>query len=176
MIYKFIKYTTMALSFSMATIAFAEEGELKNVHGNEEHEEHGHKNHVALFLGATTFLGDHAEHLFTAGIDYEYRIMPLIGAGVLADFPIRFSGYEFEGIFAPFIAVHPAGGLKVILAPGIEIVAGEFGFQAFVMRVGTGYDFHLGSVSIGPSVSYDYTVHHGGHSAIVYGLAAGTGF
>ena len=51
----------------VAAPAFAEEEK-------EGLEHHHHENHVAVFAGATTGLGDKSETHFTIGADYERRL------------------------------------------------------------------------------------------------------
>ena len=66
--------------------------------------------------------------------------------------------------------VHPWQGLKVLAAAGWEHAEGH---DAFVVRGGAGYDVHLGSLSVGPSIALDRA---DGHYAFVFGAAAGVGF
>ncbi len=137
-----------------------------------EEEHHHHENHVAIFLGATTGLGDTGTTRFTAGADYERRlsfISHIVGAGVLVDAAI---GSETETLIAGFVAVHPVTGLMILGAVGAA-VTGAFKDAAFGLRGGAAYFFTVGSVAIGPEVNVDYA---NKEIAIVAGLAVGMGF
>ncbi|MDH5718047.1 MAG: hypothetical protein OEZ22_10460 [Spirochaetia bacterium] len=135
----------------------------------KSHDHHAfHSNHLAVFLGATTFSKD--ETKFTAGADYEYRLSAmhgLLGLGLIADFAFR---EHVQSIFGGGLFIHPAGGLKILLAPGAEI---HDGHAIFLFRGGIAYDIHAGSLSITPTINFDYANHH---LAYVYGLGIGVGF
>ena len=45
--------------------------------GDHPEAHHGHKHHVALFLGNTH--DHHGDDAFTVGLDYEYRLHDLFG-------------------------------------------------------------------------------------------------
>jgi hypothetical protein len=137
----------------------------------EEHEHHHHVNHVALFLGATSTLGDMSATHFTIGADYEHRLPFLheVGVGVLVDSAIA---SETETLLAGFVAVHPIGGLMLLGAAGAAVTGlGHDGHLG--LRAGAAYFFPVGELSVGPEVSLD---HVNGENAVVYGISAGTGF
>ena len=140
--------------------------------GHEEHEhEHHHQNHVALFLGATSTLGDMSATHFTVGADYEHRLPFLheVGVGVLVDSSIA---SETETLLAGFVAVHPVGGLMILGAAGAAVTGlGHDGHLG--LRAGAAYFFPVGAFSIGPEVSVDRV---NGENAVVYGVSVGTGF
>jgi hypothetical protein len=168
----FIKILIAALVLNVATLSAAEG------HGhddqNAEHEQHEHSNHLSLFAGMTSIF-EAKYHAFTVGVDYEYRLPflnRLLGVGALADFAI---GTEFTGVFAGFVGIHPVGGLKILLAPGIEQLFGEISHTSFMVRGSVGYDFMINNFSITPIVSLDY-VPEAKVIAFVYGIAAGIGF
>ena len=138
------------------------------------HDDHAeHKNHIGLFLGATTHLGAHSSTVFTAGLDYERRIVPIFGAGILLDFPMDFAHSEYPVIAAIPLSLHPFAGLKITVAPGIEYAHNTV---EFLIRGGLGYDIHVGKYTVTPTVSYDYIVSAHPTSALVYGIAIGRGF
>jgi len=122
-----------------------------------------HPHHAALFVGATT---TDAETRPTVGVDYAYRF-GLLSVGGLVDAAF---GDHTTLIVAPVLFVHPAGGLKIGVAPGLET---DFDHAVFVIRGTMGYDFHVGALSVGPVVSVDYA---DGHVAFVYGAGVGIGF
>ena len=144
-------------------------------HADEEaegHEHHHHENHVAIFLGATTGLVDtHPTHA-TVGADYERRLPfadRMIGVGALVDSSF---GDAVETIIAPFVAVHPVGGLMVMGAVGVA-VTGAFHDGHVALRGGAAYFFPIGGFSIGPEVNVDRV---NGETAVVYGVSGGIGF
>ncbi|MDH5720929.1 MAG: hypothetical protein OEZ13_10010 [Spirochaetia bacterium] len=143
--------------------------EAKETESSEEKDGHAiHSNHAAIFLGATTFYDKSTS--FTAGADYEYRFSAmhgLLGLGLILDFAFR---DHMQTIVAGALFIHPAGGFKIALAPGVEMHSGE---KAFVFRGGLAYDIHVGSLSLTPTVNFDYAHHH---VAYVYGLGIGYGF
>ena len=136
-------------------------------------ESHGHnvfhKHHVGVFAsGATTNL--HEDHTsFTLGADYEYRISPRVGIGVLGD--VVFAPHR-ETILAGALVTHPAGGLKVLFAPGVIFIDGS-SENHFVARFGFGYDFHVARASLAPTFNLDVIE---GHVSLVYGVTLGFGF
>lgn len=149
----------------LAAPAFAEE---------EKEEHHHHENHVAVFAGGTTSLGDKSETKFTIGADYERRLTFIthdLGVGVLVDSAL---GSDTETFIAGFVAYHPAPirGLMVMAGAGAVILnAGDA--SVFGVRGGAAYFVEMGGFSLGPAVSID---HANGENAVVYGLSAGKGF
>jgi len=149
-----------------------------NPHKKDDHAHH-HKNHLAIFNGGTTNF-DHETTGYSLGLDYEYRFSDLLGTGLL--FEYVFTG-EGEAIIGVPLFIHPIGNLKGLIAP-IGINAEKHGHDDghgthevekewhFGVRVGLGYDFHIGKLSIGPSVNADIA----NTTAIVYGLTIGFGF
>jgi hypothetical protein len=157
------RLTALALVLAV-TPAFAEE----EATGEAEH--HHHENHVAVFLGATTGLGDMGTTRFTVGADYERRltfISHMVGAGVLVDAAI---GSEIETLVAGFLAVHPVTGLMIYGGVGAAITSAATNLG---LRGAAAYFFELGKISLGPEVSVDYAAKE---ASIVFGAAAGLGF
>ncbi len=140
-------------------------------HAEHHGEHHGHHaNHIAIFGGATTLFGDEAHTGATFGLDYERRLPMmdgLFGLGALVDVALM---EHTSVIVAPALFIHPAGGLKITVAPGVEHEGEE---NVFVMRGGLSYAIHLGRLSVGPAVAADYA---NKHVALVYGLDIGMGF
>lgn len=142
-------------------------------------EEHRHRNHLALFLG-TAHSFDHNTTLFAVGMDYELLFpgtSPLLGIGLIAEAAF---GKHTEFLGAVPLFFHPAGSLKLFIAPGYIKAAesSESGAEHkakggdlpqvsdeedvshstghFLMRFGAGWDFHVGErFSISPTISAD---------------------
>jgi hypothetical protein len=134
--------------------------------GHEEPHQ-GHRHHLAFFVGLTK--EDHHDDEETFGLDYEYRLgkSRRTGLGFLVDY----AGGELETtVVAVPLFFHPVGGLKLMVAPGLEYHNSE---SEFLIRAGIGYDFHIGKVSIGPSYAIDFV---DSEEIEVYGLAIGFGF
>lgn len=146
------------------------------------HGSHHHKHHMALFNGATTSFGHHFT-AYSTGLDYEYRLADFFGTGFMAEVVHAATREYIAGI--PFF-IHPYKGFKIIAAPvvmvsehqEIEVVhhkaaetTNEQEAQLGV-RLGVGYDFHLGRFSAGPVVNYDFINNMG---SAVYGISIGIG-
>lgn len=152
-----------------------------NVRANEAeghsdgNEHHANAHHAAVFAGLTTSSIDteHAHTDFSLGLDYEYRLSfldRLLGIGAFAE--VVFSEPTEYLLGIPF-ALHPIGGLKALIAPGIAIAKVEEIETRFLLRLGAAYDFHIGIFSITPTVNLDIIE---SHLSLVYGLAFGVGF
>ena len=150
-----------------------------------------HPHHLAFFVGSTSNL--HAHHTdFTVGGDYEYRL-PFadnkFGIGAIGDFVFA---EHTESLFMGALTFHPTGSFKIYVANGIAITEHEVQVSAdshydpyhsaeletesvkhHVLRVGSGYDIHLGIVSLTPTFNWDLIE---GHSSLSYGIAIGIGF
>lgn len=165
-----------ALSFSAGSLYAASandtHGEAGDAHGDGHGDGHGsHYNHVALFAGVTTVTSHGTHHYFTLGADYErYFLDGMLGAGVLID--AAFTDADTVLILGVPLFFHPISGLKVFVAPGIEMVAGH---NEMMVRGGIGYDIHIGNYSLTPTFSVDY-IPSTDHIAYVYGFAVGRGF
>lgn len=129
-----------------------------------EQADHPHRHHVALFAGVTD---DDGESEFTVGADYEFRFHRIVGAGALID---HAGGSADTTVVGAGIWVHPHGGFKFLLAPGLETHSGH---TEFLVRVGAAYDFHVKSFSISPTINVDFV---DGEEILVYGLSFGRGF
>lgn len=131
-----------------------------------------HPHHVSVFTGATT-ASSHTH--FTIGLDYEFRVLPMLGVGLIYDHAFAFYDTNIValGFFAhPFDDSTPLGALKFVLAPGVEF---EHGHSAFVFRLGTAYDIPVGgNFTVSPTFNFDWI--ENGHTAVVYGLSFGMGF
>jgi hypothetical protein len=148
---------------------FADDGGEAAEH--EEHEPH-HTNHVAIFVGGTTSLGDGSTTHFTLGADYEHRLpfMHELGVGVLIDSAI--GSDATETLLAGFVAYHPIAGLMIYGGIG-DAFTGFVKDGHLGLRGAAAYFMEVGKFSLGPEVSFDRV---DGENAIVYGLSAGRGF
>ena len=155
---------------------------LAQKHGEVEHggEHESHRTHVALFLGATTHLHTDDTGL-TLGLEYERRLSPLWGVGVLVDFAS--SDIERDYVIGVPVLLHPAAGASLLVAPGVEFVqinvVGEGGEEEeeseteLLVRFGVAYELGIKRMSIAPQLNAEVA---GGHWTLVYGLAVGIGF
>ena len=147
---------------------------------NTESQHEAHHNHVALFLGSTTFYNTGENH-FSLGIDYLYR--------PYNDNPWAYSILA-EVIFAEhteYIIGLPVyhyiiGSWWLRAGPGMEIIQEEehHGDEVttktkieFLFRIGTGYSFYVGDFVISPSVDIDFVRNN---DALVWGLNFGYSF
>ena len=125
----------------------------------------GHPHHVALFFGATS-TGD-GKHGPTIGADYGYRIHEYFSVAASVDY----AGGDIDAtILAAGAFVHATEELKLLFAPGVDHHHGE---DSFVVRCGAVYDFHVGSLSVSPTVHVDLLEVK---ENIIYGLSVGYGF
>ncbi len=132
----------------------------------DEHEDqvHGHRHHIALFLGNTHAEGDDG---FTVGLDYEYRLAPHVGVGGLADY----AGNDLEStVVAAGLFIHPYDEWRLLLAPGFENRHGE---NEFLVRAGVSYEFSVGDWTVAPTLEVDLV---DGEENTVLGLSIGFGF
>ena len=133
--------------------------------GQHEEAHHGHKHHVALFLGNTH--DDHGEDAFTTGLDYEYRLTDLLGIGALIDWA---GGDMKSTVVGAVLFVHPCKNARLLAAAGNEHRHGE---DEFIVRLGVGYDIHASDWTLSPLVEVDFLEH--GENWI-YGVSLGRGF
>jgi len=122
------------------------------------------RNEIALFLGLTTNKDATAA---TFGIDYQYRLSPLAGLGLVFD---HAAGDIKSTIVAPGLFLHLLSW-EFTLAPGVEFVDSE---TKFVFRVGIEYEFKLPYLSISPAINVDFE--RNDEIALVYGLSFGMEF
>lgn len=148
-----------------AATAFALSSKAEDNH-HEQDDHHGHKHHVAIFVGGThDYQGENA---FTMGLDYEYRLTDLLGAGALIDY----AGGDIESaVVGGGLFFHPWQDLRLLTAVGKEF---HNGHDEFLIRLGTMYDFHLENWTLSPTVNAD--ILGSGHLNVIYGIALGHGF
>ena len=135
-----------------------------------------HQHHIALLVGVS-IVDEGSETFSTVGFDYEYKPVlfdKTIGIVTLVDFGLRAAFYT---AFASGITAHPFAGLKVLAAPGVEVVKSHAGHDAEVnifTRFGAAYDFHVNSWTVSPAFNIDLI--NGSHVAYLPGVSVGIGF
>ena len=163
-----MKQCFLLVVISLSTI-IAEARTLK-----EGQDHHLSRNHIALVAGATTNF-DHHSTDFTIGLDYEYRFKAMhdfFGLGLFGEYITTHGGEIVLGI--P-VFIHPKAGLKFVMAPIAVMAENHYTHENethFGGRLGIGYDFHLGKISIAPVLNLDYS----NTVALNYGLTFGLGF
>ena len=173
-----------ALTLLAAGFSAPASGQTVSAGSHAEEEHHFHHNHVAVFLGATTPADQEraGKTSFTVGADYERRFTPALGVMALADF--AFGDLKRTALFAAMFAGHPIDALRIALGPGFELVEqneiAEDGSTStkhkafFVISSRVNYEFHVGKVSLSPTVGLDFIGET--KTSFVYGLAVGVGF
>ncbi len=128
---------------------------------------HDQRHHVSVVLAGTS-VSDADETAFTAGLDYEYRLSKLLGAGFVVE---RAFGEIDSTTILAVADIHLWRGLAIQVGPGVEILEDE---EYAVGRIGALYEFELDEgFTISPQFHYDAS---SGEDAIVFGVALGRGF
>ena len=143
---------------------------------SEEESDHGggHHYHVAAFFGATTNIdGEHTD--LTLGIDAEKKLGLMhgkLGVGIIAE---AIFAEHTELILGVPLFYHATDKIKLVAAIARTFADDGHGgtHQATLIRLGAGYDLHLGGITLTPAINTDFIE---GHLSVVYGLAAGIGF
>ena len=132
----------------------------------QEREEDGGegRNELALFLGGTTNKDATA---ITFGLDYQYRLDPLLGIGALIDHAAGEIKSTLVGI-GTFVHFQR---WEITFAPAVEFTGDEINPS---FRLGLKYEIKLSAFSISPAVNVDGA--RGGEFSVVYGLSVGTEF
>lgn len=124
------------------------------------------------------------ETSFTVGADYERRLSEVFGIGALVD--LALGNTKRTALLGIPVFLHLIGALELHAAPAIEFAdergEGDTGEGSsdvesttnFAVRVGAGYEFELGQLTVAPQVNVDFI--SGESASIVYGLAFGVGF
>lgn len=132
-------------------------------HASEE--VHG-ANHLSVFTGNTDF-SEHGSGL-TLGIDYEYRVSPLLGLGSV----IEYAYGSLDALTVLAVAdIHVTEQFIVQVGPGFEH-SSEHDFA--VTRLGALYEYRYHGYTVSPQLHVDY--HFGHSSSVVAGLALGFDF
>ena len=161
--YGIAKSLSKASIFAVA-LAFAVIGSASAQH---EIEFHPDKRHHLSVVGAGSYVYEEDYTAATVGIDYEYRVSPLLGLGFVAE---RAFGRIDATTLLAVADIHIWRGLAIQTGPGIEIIDGEV-FAAG--RIGALYEFELEDHwTISPQVHFDIS----DENAIVFGAAFGRAF
>jgi hypothetical protein len=128
-----------------------------------------HPNAVELFLGNTyERADDETANGFSVGVTYERRLSDLLGVGGFYEYAA--GDFDKWSIGVPLF-VHPYGGWRLDLAPGLEHRDGE---DEFLFRAGVAYEFELSERwAVMPEFNVDFV---NGEQAFVFGLSCGFGF
>ena len=114
-------------------------------------------------LGVTQLAGS-SQAFVSAGLEFEYRVTPLLGLGAFSNYVFASPGVGIVGL--PQVYIHPLGGDWYInVAPMAQFGGGAD--TRFGARVGTRIPLQLGSATIIPQVSVDFI---GGGQNWMYGL------
>lgn len=124
---------------------------------NSEHS----PNHLSIFLGNTEFSGHGYGE--TVGIDYEYRVSPLLGLGSVVEY--AFGSLDALTVLA-VADIHLTEQFIVQLGPGYEYTSEH---EFFVARLGVLYELRYKGYTLSPQFHFDY--HEGLGSSKVVGLA-----
>ncbi len=167
----FATFATVATLFGhAATVNAGETAKSNDIHATHAH----HAHHLGVFLGAASNL-DHDHTDFAVGADYEHRLPVWQARLGLGAFVEHVTAEHAETILAPMLAVHPAGGLKLLAAPGLMLTEDHHGDSAshFLLRFGAGMDFSISGFSLTPTLNLDLVEDS---KALVYGMTIGKGF
>ena len=160
-----------------ASSSFAAEGG----EANDEHEAH----HLAVFVGGTTPTKAGNATVVALGVAYERRFTELWGLEALADFGI--GDHERTALFAAGPTVRPfsllgemsswvwLSPLKLGVGAGVELVEKNSKTTTHaIVGIGAGYEFHVGWLSVAPTVYVDFVGET--KTNISYGLYLGSSF
>ncbi len=133
-------------------------------------EEEEPKNEIAFSIGSTEAEedeeGEKGDPDFTLAFDYERRLTKLIGVGVLVDWVAEGRREFLIGVPVFF---HPWKGARFELAAVVERVREDKEYNP-VLRTGFGWVFETKSISITPTIIYDFVE---GQNFVVIGVGFG---
>lgn len=134
--------------------------------GEEEvHIPHG-PHHLSILLADTHVNSEGNNSTF--GIDYEFRVSPLLGLGAV----IEHAYGELDATTLLAVAdIHIYEGFIMQVGPGIEHRESE---NVFVARAGILYEFEYENFTLSPQLYWDF--HRDEANAIVLGIALGFSF
>ena len=159
-------------------------------HSSESHEEHFHRNELALVL-ASTYEAEQSKNIFTIGGEYERRFTPRFGVAVTLEL---LDSIDARVLVVP-VTIRVVQGLKVVVGPGWERLSrrhssagnedpheesheSEKAENLFLFRFGAHYAFEFGGrYSITPGIDLDLiNEEHGVAKAVVSGVNFGIAF
>jgi len=150
----------------------------ENHETNLEGENHFHYNHIAVFIGASSLFERDATY-FTLGADYIRYFSPKskFAAGIYTE---AIFAHHTEWVFGAVLFYGLTEQLWIRTGPGIEIIQEELKHigkteskTEFLIRIGSGYDFHIGRFTVTPSVDIDFLR---STTTLVWGVNFGMGF
>lgn len=151
-------------------------GQESSDHAADDHQFHHH--HVGVLVGGMTPLSETSETSFALGADYEYRFNERWGAGAGVDF--TFGDHKRAAVVAGAVTYRLTPALRVGTGPGFEVVekdkpgGGTKSKAYFVWGFLASYEFHLGSLSLAPTLYLDFVGET--KTNLTYGITVGTGF
>lgn len=179
-----LKWSLAAAITLLSTCLFAQEHSSDSHEShNEAHGAHFHANHTAIFLGVTAQPKRDNTH-FSPGIDYIRSFPPHGDWGVGIFFEVIFAEHT-EWVFGVPLFYQAQKNFWLRTGPGIEIFRGDIADLhvneagetepkvKFLYRIGAGYDFHAGNLTISPSLDLDLVR---SAPALVFGINIGKGF
>lgn len=159
-----------------------------SAHG--ETDGHFHLNHIAMFAGATSFLEKEGTH-FTLGVDYLRYFTHEQRWGISAFGEVILAEHS-EWLFGIPLIYHFGNNLWLRSGPGIEIHqeekteknghedsgsdqnhAATESKTELVLRIGMGYNIHMATITIAPSLDLDFLR---SSTSLVWGINIGMGF
>jgi len=164
---------SIAWALSTAVPAYGQDD-----HGEDRGNDRFLANHAAVVVGGMTPLSETSETSIALGADYERRFSPLWGAGVGVDFTI--GDHKRTVLFGAAVSFRPIPALRLSTGPAAELVetdqvsGGTKKTAYFVWSIGAFYEFHVGSLAIGPNVILDFVGET--KTNLSYGIAVGAGF
>ena len=145
----------------------------------KDHSTHSYQNEIAVFIGATSQSERPGTH-FTLGADYLRLISPdapwalgIYGEAIFAEHTEWVAGVTVLYLVTDKFWLRTGPGVEILQ----EAVEGSHDQTEkkteFLYRVGMGYSFHLGGLTIAPSLDFDFVRHH---DALVWGINVGKAF
>lgn len=144
-------------------------------HADDHHDFHHH--HLGVMVGGMTPLSEKSETSFALGAEYEYRFNELWGAGLGVDFTL--GDHKRTALVATGVTYRLTPDFKLITGPGFEVVekdkpeGGTKSKVYFVWGFGAAYDFHIGLITLAPTVFLDFVGET--KTNLTYGISIGTG-
>lgn len=133
--------------------------------GGEVHIPHG-PHHLSILLADTHVNSE--GNSSTVGIDYEFRVSPLLGLGAVIE---RAYGELDATTLLAVADIHLYDGFIMQVGPGFERRHSE---NVLVARAGVLYEFEYDNFTLSPQLHWDY--HRDEANAIVLGIALGFAF
>jgi len=130
-------------------------------------EDGSHPHHVAAVVGVARHNGKNSE---AWGVDYAYTFDNNV---FVQGFYEQVRGEFNISAFGALIGKHFGHGWQAGIGPGVETKL-KSGKNLFLIRTTVAYDWHIGSWSIGPGLTYDLI--EDASDTVYLGVAVGYGF